>query len=59
MCKRCHIRMMLARIAPDGPGFEVRVFECPKCEELHAERVPTDPMDSYKGWLKGELGPPS
>ena len=59
VCKRCQIRMMLARIAPDGPGFEVRSFECPKCEQVYTERVPTDPMESCKGWLRGELRPPS
>src|SRR5215203_1155446 len=44
VCKRCGIRMMFARIAPDGPDFEVRSFECPKCDLVYIERVPTDPI---------------
>jgi len=27
--------MMLARIMPPGMGFDLRVFECPKCEHIH------------------------
>jgi hypothetical protein len=59
VCKRCGVRMMLARIAPDRPDFEVRSFECPKCDLVYSERVPTDPMVSSKGWLASELKPPS
>jgi len=61
-CKRCHARMMLARISPDGRGFEVRSFECPKCEHVYTERVstdPGDPLENSRGWLVGELRPPS
>jgi hypothetical protein len=58
VCKRCGIRMMLARIAPDEADFEVRSFECPKCDHVYNERVPTDPMLSAKGWLSSELKPP-
>src|SRR4051812_47279447 len=51
LCTRCHTRMMLARIAPDGPGFEVRSFECPKCGHVYTERVGTgDPMEKSRGW---------
>jgi transposase-like protein len=38
-CPNCGATMMLARIAPDGPGFELRSFECPNCEHTFAERV--------------------
>ena len=58
-CKRCQTRTVLARISPDGPGYEVRSFECPKCEQVYTQRVPTDPMENCKGWLRGELRPPS
>jgi hypothetical protein len=27
-CPKCHTSMMLARISPDGPGFENRSYEC-------------------------------
>jgi hypothetical protein len=38
----------LTRIAPDGRGFELRTFECPKCDQVHVERVPTDPIAAKK-----------
>jgi hypothetical protein len=50
--------MMLARITPGVPGFEVRSFECPECEHSNVQRVAIDPMESAKGWLSGELKPP-
>jgi len=49
---------MLARITPDGRGFELRTFECPKCEDIVVERVATDPLELAKGWLTSELKPP-
>jgi hypothetical protein len=58
VCKQCGIRMMLARVSPDGAGFEVRSFECPKCDRFYSERVATDPMELCKGWLSSELKPP-
>jgi hypothetical protein len=59
LCIRCLTRMMLARIAPDGPGFELRSYECPKCEYVSVERVATEPLETCKGWLiSKELEPP-
>jgi hypothetical protein len=57
VCKHCGIRMVLARIMPDGV-VDVRSFECPKCYRVLIERVPTDPMEQSKGWLSSELKPP-
>ena len=57
-CKRCGIRTMLARITPDGPGYEARSFECPTCAHVVIERVATDPIEQCKAWLSGELKPP-
>jgi hypothetical protein len=34
--------MMLARIMPAGMGFNLRTFECPKCDHLHEILVETD-----------------
>jgi transcription elongation factor Elf1 len=28
----CGSRMLLARIEPEKPGYELRTFECPTCE---------------------------
>ncbi|HKH02198.1 MAG TPA: hypothetical protein VKB08_15935 [Bradyrhizobium sp.] len=49
---------MLARITPDGPGYEARSFACPTCAHVVIERVATDPIEQCKAWLSGELKPP-
>lgn len=58
-CPTCHNRMNLAQIMPGRPGFDVRTFECGRCDHTHILTVATDPMKSDKiGWLPGELKPP-
>jgi DNA-directed RNA polymerase subunit RPC12/RpoP len=58
-CPKCQNRMMLARIMPGPPGFDLRNFECAKCVHAIMMKVATDPMKSNKvGWLAGELKPP-
>jgi hypothetical protein len=58
-CPTCHTRMNLAQIMPGRPGFDVRTFECGRCDHTHILTVATDPMKSDKiGWLAGELKPP-
>jgi hypothetical protein len=34
-CPKCQNRMMLARIMPGPPGFDLRNFECAKCVHHH------------------------
>jgi hypothetical protein len=34
--------MMLARIMPADMGFDLRTFECPKCDHVHEVLVETD-----------------
>jgi len=49
--------MMLARITPGPKGFDLRSFECAKCDHSVTLTVATDPMNSdVTGWLNGELG---
>jgi ribosomal protein S27AE len=36
LCSKCGTTMLLARIEPGEPGFDVRTFECPKCEYSEA-----------------------
>jgi transposase-like protein len=56
-CPRCRSRMMLARIMPGPKGFDLRNFECDKCDHVVTLTVATDPMKSeLTGWLNGELG---
>lgn len=58
-CPNCKTRMMLARISPGPPGFDHRLFECPKCNNVENVIVADDPMKSRAlGWLAGELRPP-
>ena len=40
-CPRCRAQMMLARITPHSVGFDLRMFECPKCEHVHEVIVET------------------
>lgn len=49
--------LALVRLGPSG--FDLRYFECGKCNHVHKELIATDPMQSDKaGWLAGELKPP-
>jgi hypothetical protein len=41
-CPKCRARMMLARIMPAGVGFNLRTFECPKCDHVHEVLVESD-----------------
>jgi transposase-like protein len=38
-CPQCGEKMWLARIEPDEPGHDKRVFECPGCEKTVSEVV--------------------
>jgi hypothetical protein len=58
-CPRCHTRMNLAGIIPGPKGFDLRNFECGKCDHVVTLNIATDPMKSDKiGWLAGHLKPP-
>jgi hypothetical protein len=59
-CLHCETRMRLARTSPGPPGFDLRRFECAKCNQVTRKLVVSDPMngDGVKGWLGGELNRP-
>ena len=58
-CSKCLTRMSLSRIAPGPKGFDIRTFECGKCEHVQILSVETDPMKSTKaGWANSDLNPP-
>jgi transposase-like protein len=42
VCPKCSAHMLLARIMPARLGFNLRTFECPKCDLLHEVMVETD-----------------
>jgi hypothetical protein len=55
----CQTRMMLARISPGPAGYELRTFECPKCDRVQRTLVVSDPMSGeMTGWLGRELKSP-
>jgi hypothetical protein len=59
-CPSCQNRMNLARIMPGPKGYDLRKFECGKCDHVITVTVATDPMKSDSlGWLAGELRHPT
>jgi hypothetical protein len=45
-CPNCLTHMMLARIMPARPGFDLRWFECPKCNHVHEVLVANEAFGS-------------
>jgi Zn finger protein HypA/HybF involved in hydrogenase expression len=59
-CPRCQARMMLERVSSGPIGFEHRLFECPKCDQVEISVIASDPLQSKAaGWLDGELRGPN
>lgn len=59
-CPKCRTRMTLARISPGPTGFELRTFDCAKCNHVEKIAIASDPVKSGDvGWLVGELQPPT
>jgi Zn finger protein HypA/HybF involved in hydrogenase expression len=59
-CSRCQTRMMLERVSAGPIGFEHRLFECPKCDQVQLSVIASDPLKSKAvGWLAGELRAPN
>jgi hypothetical protein len=36
LCPRCGTQMNFSRVEPDEPGFDLRTFQCPKCQYLES-----------------------
>jgi hypothetical protein len=59
-CSRCQTRMMLERVSSGPIGFEHRLFECPRCDQVELSVIAADPLKSnVAGWLAGELRAPN
>jgi Zn finger protein HypA/HybF involved in hydrogenase expression len=59
-CSRCQTRMMLERVSQRPIGFEHRLFECPRCDQVEISVIASDPFTSKAaGWLAGELRAPT
>ena len=59
-CPHCQLRMTLTGISPAPPGYDVRTFECAKCERISTKLGAKDPMKTVEalGWLSSQLKPP-
>ena len=42
VCPKCDTHMMLARIVLASVGFDLRTFECRKCDHVHEMKVEND-----------------
>jgi hypothetical protein len=52
--------MMLSRIMPGRLKFDLRTFECVKCDHVKKILVAIDPIQSdVVGWFLGELRAPT
>jgi hypothetical protein len=60
-CPKCQGPMILARIKPGRLNFDLRSFECVKCNHIEKSLVATDPIRSADalGWLLSELRSPT
>jgi hypothetical protein len=38
-CPKCTAYMYLARVEPEKPGFDLRTFECPRCQHVECTTV--------------------
>ena len=55
-CARCQTRMLLERVSTGPIGFEHRLFECPKCNNVETRIVASDTNNSEsRGWTSDDL----
>jgi hypothetical protein len=56
-CPRCQARMTLEGIFPAPTGYDLRTFDCAKCDRTLTRLVPRDPMKTGDAlrWLGGKL----
>jgi hypothetical protein len=59
-CPKCQTRMGLAHISPGPTGFELRTFDCSRCDHVEKIVIACDLMKSGDvGWLVSELPLPT
>jgi hypothetical protein len=61
LCPNCETATKLAWITRGPLGFDIRIFECPACGDVHQQAVDmVDPMKCMRttGWLQGQLQAP-
>jgi hypothetical protein len=47
-CPHCQARMMLESISPAPRGYDLRTFDCAKCDRISTRLVPRDPMKNRR-----------
>jgi hypothetical protein len=58
-CPGCQNRMMFSFIMPGPSGYDVRTFECVKCDHIETRMSCSDPMKAGSaGWANSDLNPP-
>jgi hypothetical protein len=58
-CPKCNNHMALASIMPGPKGFDIRNFECDKCDHIETRMIRTDPMKADSAnWINSDLRPP-
>jgi hypothetical protein len=51
--------MMFSFIMPGPSGYDVRTFECVKCDHIETRMSCSDPMKAGSaGWANSDLNPP-
>jgi hypothetical protein len=52
--------MMLVSVTPGPEGFDLRTFECKRCDHSFTTTIARDPMNAVSaGWVASELKAPS
>ena len=59
-CPHCQLRMPLSEISPLSPSYDLRTFECTRCDRISTRLVAKDPMNTAetRGYLASNLKPP-
>jgi ssDNA-binding Zn-finger/Zn-ribbon topoisomerase 1 len=47
-CPKCRVAMVLGRITPEPPHFDLYTFICPECEYVRSVAV-----EAANGWFSG------
>jgi hypothetical protein len=41
-CPKCRVAMILGRVTPEPPDFDLHTFKCPECEYVRCVAVETN-----------------
>jgi hypothetical protein len=46
-CPKCRVPMMLARVIPEPPDFDLHTFICPECEFVKCVAIEASAMQAF------------